>query len=150
TAVSSSANPTVWGQSVTFTATVSVTAPGVGTPTGSVTFLDGGTSIGSGTLDTSLQVTLTTANLSVGGHSITASYVGDGNFNGSSSSIPSQAVNKASTTTTVASSLNASTYGDLVTFTATVTANSPSTINPSSTGSVTVKDGTTTLCSAVA
>src|SRR5439155_1886092 len=74
TAVVSSANPSVWGQSVTFTATVSASAPGAGTPTGSVTFLDGGSSIGSGTLDTSLQVTLATASLSVGGHSITASY----------------------------------------------------------------------------
>src|SRR5438105_15772466 len=59
-------------------------------------------------------------------------------------------VSKAFTTTTLVSSLNPSTYGQLVTFTATVTANSPSTINPASTGSVTFKDGSTTLCSAVA
>src|SRR5207302_3172822 len=45
-------------------------------------------------------------------------------------------VNKASTTTALASSLNPSTYGDLVTFTATVTVNSPSTLNPSNTGTV--------------
>src|SRR5207249_71467 len=53
-------------------------------------------------------------------------------------------------TTTLASNDNPSTYGDGVTFTATVTANSPSTINPLSTGSVTFKDGNTSLCSAVA
>src|SRR5207244_8592694 len=41
-------------------------------------------------------------------------------------------ISKAFTTTTLVSSLNPSTYGDLVTFTATVTANSPSTINPAS------------------
>src|SRR5438105_7382719 len=59
-------------------------------------------------------------------------------------------VSKAFTTTTLVSSLNPSTYGQSVTFTATVTANAPSTINPASTGSVTFKDGSTTLCSAVA
>src|SRR5205807_1318577 len=50
-------------------------------------------------------------------------------------------ISKAFTTTTLVSSLNPSTYGDLVTFTATVTANSPSTINPASTGSVMFMDG---------
>src|SRR5207253_10712198 len=49
-------------------------------------------------------------------------------------------VNKADTTTALASNHNPSTYGDVVTFTATVTANAPSTINPSNTGSVTFKD----------
>src|SRR5207302_6230151 len=59
-------------------------------------------------------------------------------------------ISKAFTTTTLVSSLNPSTYGQNVTFTATVTANSPSTINPASTGSVMFMDGSTTLCSAVA
>src|SRR5437660_3133667 len=59
-------------------------------------------------------------------------------------------VNKADTTTALASNHNPSTYGDVVTFTATVTANAPSTINPSTTGLVTFKDGSTTLCSGVA
>src|SRR5205807_1396572 len=59
-------------------------------------------------------------------------------------------ISKAFTTTRLVSSLNPSIYGDLITFTATVTANSPSTINPASTGSVTFMDGSTTLCSAVA
>src|SRR5207302_9198223 len=59
-------------------------------------------------------------------------------------------ISKAFTTTTLVSSLNPSTYGQIVTFTATVTANSPSTINPASTGSVMFMDGSTTLCSAVA
>src|SRR5207245_8323634 len=59
-------------------------------------------------------------------------------------------ISDACTTATLVSSLNPSIYGDLITFTATVTANSPSTINPASTGSVTFMDGSTTLCSAVA
>src|SRR5207237_276390 len=43
--VSSSVNPSVYGQAVTFTATVSAAAPGVGIPTGTVSFLNGGDSI---------------------------------------------------------------------------------------------------------
>src|SRR5207253_7996640 len=46
TAVSSSVNPSVFGQSVTFTATVSAVAPGAGTATGTVTFKDGATTLG--------------------------------------------------------------------------------------------------------
>ena len=45
TAVGSSVNPSVVGQAVTYTATVAVTAPGSGTPTGNIEFLDGGTAI---------------------------------------------------------------------------------------------------------
>src|SRR5207253_402671 len=46
TAVASSANPSAFGQSVTFTATVAATAPGAGTPTGTVTFKDGASTLG--------------------------------------------------------------------------------------------------------
>ena len=52
TTVTSSVNPLVFGQNVTFTATVSAVNPGAGTPTGTVTFLDGATSIGIGLLNT--------------------------------------------------------------------------------------------------
>src|SRR5262249_44379944 len=45
TTVTSSPNPSVFGQSVTFTATVSAASPGSGTPTGTVTFEDGGTTL---------------------------------------------------------------------------------------------------------
>ena len=53
TTVATSLSPSVHGQAVTFTATVSVVSPGstaVASPTGTVTFYDGGTSIGTGTL----------------------------------------------------------------------------------------------------
>ena len=49
TALVSSVNPSKFGQAVTFTATVSVVAPGAGTPTGTVTFKDGVTTLGTGT-----------------------------------------------------------------------------------------------------
>jgi hypothetical protein len=74
TALSSSANPSVFGQSVIFTATVSSAAESA--PTGTVTFSDGSTSLGTGTL-ASGQATSTTSSLSVWSHSITGQYGGD-------------------------------------------------------------------------
>src|SRR5262249_26933563 len=50
TTVTSGVNPSAFGQNVTFTATVSAAGSGSGTPTGSVTFMDGTTTLGTGTL----------------------------------------------------------------------------------------------------
>jgi len=75
--------PATRGQAATFTAVVAATAPGAGTPTGAVTFLDGGTSLGNGQLSVvggKAQATFSTSTLAVGVHTITASYAGDGNF----------------------------------------------------------------------
>ncbi len=142
TTVVSSANPSVFGQAVTFTATVAVVAPGAGSPSGTVTFLDGATTLGTGTLSGGIA-TFTTSALAVGSHSITASYGGDTNFNGSTSAVLTQTVNKANTTTGVVSSLNPSTFGQSVTFTATVAVVAPGAGSPS--GTVTFLDGATTL-----
>jgi Protein kinase domain/Bacterial Ig-like domain (group 3)/IPT/TIG domain len=139
TALSSSANPSVVGQSVTFTATVRVNPPGGGTPAGTVAFSDGGTAIsgcGAQPVDAGTgTATCTVTYPSPGSHSITASYGGDGNDTASTSAALTQTVNKAATTTTLSSSANPSTAGNSVTFTATVTANSPGTGTP--TGTVT-------------
>jgi hypothetical protein len=140
TTVSSSANPSVFSQSVTFTATV--TSSG-GTPTGTVTFKDGTTTLGTSNLDGAGHATFTTSTLAVASHSITAAYNGSTNFSPSTSSALTQTVNKDATTSAVTSSLNPSNHGQSVTFTATVTANSPGTAVPG--GSVTFKDGTKTL-----
>jgi uncharacterized repeat protein (TIGR01451 family) len=137
TTLASDNNPSTYGQPVTFTATV--TSSG-GTPTGTVTFKDGTTTLGTSSLDGSGQATLTTSSLSAGTHSITAVYNGDSNFSGSTSSTTTQIVNQASTSTSLTSSQNPSTYGQPVTFTATVTSNAGT-----PTGTVTFKDGTTTL-----
>jgi hypothetical protein len=143
TGLTSSVNLSVFGQSVTFTATVAAVAPGAGTPTGTVTFKDGLTSLGSSVLNGSAQATLSTAGLSVGSHSITAVYSGDPNFNGSTASTLRQDVNKANTTTTLVNSTNPSVFGQSVTFTATVTAVAPGAGTP--TGTVTFFDGVTLL-----
>ncbi len=143
TAVSSSANPSVFSQSVTFTAVVTATAPGSGVPAGTVTFKNGTTTLGAGTLDGSGHATLTASTLTVGSHSITAVYGGSASFNTSTSSALTQTVNKDATSTSVTSSLNPSNHNQSVTFTATVVTSAPGTAVP--TGTVTFKNGTKTL-----
>jgi len=137
--VSSTVNPSVFGQTVTFSTTVTAVAPGAGVPTGTVTFFDGATNIGSGTLNGSGQASISVSNLNVGSHSITASYGGSSNFNSSTSALAlSQVVNKANTTTTVVASPNPATLGGTVTFTVTVSPVAPGAGVP--TGTVQVKD----------
>lgn len=140
TALVSSANPSVFGQTVTFTATVSAVAPAVGTPTGTVTFLDGGSPIGTGALSGGLA-TFTTSALTVGSHTITTSYVGDGTFSGSTGPLTGspEVVNQAISSTAVTSSQNPSGLGQPLTFTATVSAVTPGAGTP--TGTVTFLDG---------
>ena len=75
-ALISSADPLMAESSITFTATVSSAA---GIPSGSVSFYDGTTLLGSGTLVLGVA-TYVTSSLAVGPHSITAAYGGDGNF----------------------------------------------------------------------
>ncbi len=136
TALASSPNPSNYGQNVTFTATVSSAGP---TPTGTVTFLNGGTSFGSASLSGGVATLMTNA-LPAGTLSITASYSGDGSNAGSTSSPLSQVVKQDSTTTALASNLNPSTYGQSVTLTATVSSS-----GPTPTGTVTFKNGTKSL-----
>lgn len=135
-AVSSSTGGTsVFGQAVTFTATVSALSPAVGTPTGNVRFIiDGVTQspVGGVAINGSGEATFSTSNLAVGVHTVTVNYLGNANFNtGTGSLAGDQTVNKASTTTTVSSSTGGtSVFGQTVTFTATVAAVSPGTGTP--------------------
>ena len=92
-AVTSSLNPVVAGQTVTFTG--KITSSG-GTPTGTVTFLDGTTKLGIGTL-ASGAATYATSSLIAGSHSITVSYAGDPSFKASVSPALSEAVDHAGT-----------------------------------------------------
>jgi Bacterial Ig-like domain (group 3)/Autotransporter beta-domain/Immunoglobulin I-set domain len=86
--IASSLNPSTAGQTVTFTATVTGAAP-----TGSVTFKDGATTLGTGTLNGSGQATLSTSSLSAGSHAITAVYGGDAGNNTGTSAVLTQTVN---------------------------------------------------------
>ena len=151
TTVSSSANPSVFGQSVTFTATVST--GGAGTPTGTVQFFDGLNPIGGSiSLNASGQAQLSTSGLSVGNHSIAVSYSGDvpNGFDPSSGNLIGnpQVVNKANTTVGVtAFPSNPSGTGQTITFTATVNPVAPSVGTPA--GSVTFNRNGSPVCSNV-
>jgi len=141
TSVSSSLNPAVFGQSATFRVSVQATS---GTPTGTVTLMDGSTSLGTTTLGGGIAQ-FTIGGLSLGSHSITATYGGDANFAGSASSVLTEVVNQAATTTSLSSSVNPSSYGQAVTFTASVLPSSGGSVS----GSVKFWDGTVQIGSAV-
>jgi RHS repeat-associated protein len=135
--VSSSANPSTVGQTVTWAASVTGVAP-----TGTVTFRNGTTVLGTATLAASgntATATYASSALAVGSHSMTVVYAGDANNNTSTSAGLGQTVNKRTTTTALSSSANPSTFGQTVTWTATISGG----FNPS--GAVTFKDGTAVL-----
>jgi len=106
TTVTSNNNPSTYGQSVTFTATVSPSAA-----TGTVRFWDGGVPLGTGILSGGQATSPAISNLATGTHySITAGYEGDSNYNPSTSPPFTQTVNKATPTITWANPANI-TYG---------------------------------------
>lgn len=119
--LASSKNPTVFGEKVTFTVKLSSAA---GTPTGSVSVYDGATKLGDATLAAG-TATFDATTLGVGDHAITAQWAGNATYAAGTSAVVSQEVDKASTSTTIASSKNPSGVGDSVTFTATVVAVAP-------------------------
>jgi hypothetical protein len=82
TTLKSSASPVAAGKPVTLTATPSTTGPKA--PTGTVTFSDGATALGSIAVKSG-AASLTTSKLAVGTHSIKASYSGD-SYNSASAS----------------------------------------------------------------
>lgn len=118
TTVTSSLNPSMVGQAVTFTASVSSTGGPI--PDGeTITFKYGTTVLGTATTATG-SASLTVSTLPAGSDSIVAAYPGDVDF-AASSTVVKQVVNKFATATVDTSSLNPSTVGQAVTFTATVT-----------------------------
>ncbi len=121
--VHTSKSHSAYGQAVTFTATV--TWQGGTVPDGeSVTFSDGANAIGTATT-TAGVARFTTSSLAIGTHVIGASYSGDATFKPIKKTIAQ--VILGATTTALVSSLNPSTYGQAVTFTATVTSTGPNT-----------------------
>lgn len=107
TAVTASPNPANVGANVTLAARASPSA-GTGVPTGTVTFNDGSTQLGTGTLNGSGQATYSTSSLAAGSHSITAVYGGDSTCTGSTSTAlaevvkaPSFSISVSPTTVTV-------------------------------------------------
>jgi uncharacterized repeat protein (TIGR03803 family) len=140
TTLTSSPNPSAYGQAVTFTATV-ISSVGAPPPDGeTISFMKGTTVLGTGTLSGG-TASFTTSMLPVGTNTINSVYGGDSNFPGSTSKAVKQVVSKATTTTALASSLNPSNVGQSVTFSASVTPEFSGKV----TGTVTFYDGTTAL-----
>ncbi|HWJ09832.1 MAG TPA: Ig-like domain repeat protein [Nocardioides sp.] len=139
TVVTSSAPVSVFGQPVTFTAAVSVVAPGAGSPTGTITFTDGDTVLGTADVSSSTGGvgSITVSTLTVGQHAVVASYDGDDSFNASSGSV-AQKVQRAQTSTMVTSSANPSQSGEGIRFTAAVSPVAPGAGEPSGTVQFTV------------
>jgi hypothetical protein len=143
--VGSSVNPSNYGTSVTFTATVASSATQAAT--GTVKFYDNGAQIGTGTLSGSpAQASFAISTLIVGTHPITASYAGD-NYNAASTTAAalSQIVNQAATQASVVAKPSPGIGGTAETITATVTLSSGT---APLTGTVIFTAGTTTLGSA--
>ena len=99
TTLASSASSSVYGQSVTFTATAAAIPAAAGPPTGTVTFLDGSTVLGTATLSGG-TATFATSSLTAGSDSITAQYGGAAQYLTSSSSPVIETVAAASLTVT--------------------------------------------------
>ena len=131
TSVASSDNPSVTGETVTYTAAVTGSP---GAPTGTVLFYDGASTItcsgGDQMLNGSSPDTATCqvsySPITGSPHSITAIYDGDSSFSRSTSSALSQTVNPDATTTTVTSDPTSPVTGQETVFTASVAAESPS------------------------
>jgi hypothetical protein len=112
-------SPSTYGQAVTLTATVSPT-----NATGSVVFKDGATTLNSSpTAIVNGVATFTTSSLSIGSHTLSASYNGDSSYSSSTSSNTTYTVQGATGSITTTTSLKVnpisnSDYGQAVTLTA--------------------------------
>jgi Pro-kumamolisin, activation domain/Bacterial Ig-like domain (group 3) len=139
TALTSSPNPSVYGQAVQLVATI--TPADGGTVTGTVTFKDGGVGLGKVSVGANNTATFSTTLLATASHSLTAVYGGSASTSASTSPAVSQQVTIASTTAALSSNVNPSGWGQAVTITATIA----SAYGGAVTGTVTFKDGTTTV-----
>jgi hypothetical protein len=139
-ALASSANTLLFGNPVTFTATVAPASQGAPAPTGTVTFMDGTAMLGTPVALTAGGASYTTSSLTVGSHSITAVYGGDPN-NRPRTSIALTEVIQENVSILLASGGSPSLAGSPVLLTATVTGSA----GGAPTGTVTFKDAASTL-----
>ncbi len=135
--LTSSGSPSSYGQNVTFTATVATTAPGASPVTGNVEFRDGAALLATVPLSGGVASHATNALLHNTGsaHPITATFIENTNYLGSTDDAINHVVNKAIPTLTLVSSPNPSLFGQSVTLTGTLSGG----LAP--TGTVTFFDG---------
>lgn len=152
-AVSSSMNPSLVTQGVSFTAQVSSNTVITGPPTGNIQFKDGAANIGAAVnltagggcpVNKACATSSTISTLTAGNHTINAVYNGDTNFAGTTGTLSGgQQVNKSNTATALVSSVNPSVVGSSVKFTATVTSQTVVTGPPA--GTAVFFDGATPI-----
>ncbi|HLJ93898.1 MAG TPA: Ig-like domain repeat protein, partial [Gemmataceae bacterium] len=143
TTLTSSDNPSVFSEFVTFTATVTPSTQVASAPTGVVTFRDGNVVLDTVPVNANGQASTRTSALLLGSHTITARYNGDSNFTASVSAPLTQTVNQAASVTTLIAVANPAVFRQPVVLTAKVVAAPPATDTP--TGSVVFSDGATVL-----
>ena len=138
TAVTSSPNPAGYGQSITFTATVSSTTSGSGTPTGTISFTDGASLLATRPLtangSSTASASFVTSALGAGVHTITATYVPTGAFTVSTATVTQTIIGLPTTTTLAPATPNPANALQPVTLSANV-----------STGTATIATGTVTF-----
>ena len=137
-ALNSSVSPAAYGQTVSLTATI--TPQFGGSATGSVTFLDGATPLGSSPVSGN-SASLNVSTLTVGSHSLTASYGGDANISGNTSPVVTEGISKATSSVALTSSANPALIAQPVAYTATVAPQ----FSGVPTGNVTFKQGGITV-----
>jgi len=141
TSLSASSSTLTAGQTVTFSATV--TAPGHSIPSGTVTFTSGSLNLGTVPLNSSGQASITTSSMTPGTYSVVASYTGQQSSMPSQSSPVSVVIAKVPDTLALSATPSPAKVGTAVTISAAVQYVSGDTFFP--TGTVTIKDGSTTL-----
>jgi FtsP/CotA-like multicopper oxidase with cupredoxin domain len=139
TVVTSSLNPSVYGGSVTFSATVTTTVGNLArVVTGQVQFSVDGAAVGSPVSLANGVAALAISTLTAGSHTVVADYLGNPTDAPSTSAGLTQVVDKAPSAVSVTQDLASTVYGSMVTYTATVS-------SPGATGTVSFYDGATLL-----
>ncbi|WP_246004988.1 beta strand repeat-containing protein [Nocardioides marmorisolisilvae] len=138
--LSASPSSTVYGQGVTLSSHITTTS-GSGHPTGSVTFSEGGTTFGTAAVDGSGDASVVATTIPVGSHSIVATYSGDDEYNGATSSPSTVTVAKADVNAVLSSSDTTTVTGEAVDYSVSVGAQAPGSGVPSGTAQLTI-DGT--------
>ena len=145
-----STSTVIYGNESQASFTATVASPGAGTPTGTVTFKQGATTLCAATLvNGSGSCAPSAAVLTASGtaYTVSATYSGDTNFSAPSAQNVSWTVSKATTSATLTIAPGSVTYGNESAGVLTVTVAPQFAGTP--TGTVTLKTGGTTLCSAV-
>jgi large repetitive protein len=137
TTLTSTTTTTLAGQTASFTAVVSSVT---GTPSGSVTIMDGAVSIGQVPLNAQGVATFSTSTLAVGTHTLTAVYVGNENYSTSTSVALQHTVVLAVPSLTLAGPGAAVDAGETFVMTATLSSNG---VAP--TGTLTLRNGSATI-----